>query len=148
MHFFLDGCVPEIRSDKWSVSLGKSDLRATIEDIIGNICTFQNDRDQTFAVYFKEKVTAFLDNIKAYINKKNPFYYDPMNLFFEEFKVWLRELSKAPLNSNTSVIVQKRINYLNQIYCNAKIFKQANFLLNPDSLRQIIKCLTLKTHQG
>lgn len=50
------------------------------------------------------------------------YQYDPVNLFFEEFKWWLIELSKTELAEEAIKIVEGRVKYLDEII-NANIFK-------------------------
>lgn len=83
----------------WAKFLSKKDsgLLYYIEQMLKMICLYQKKRE-----------TRFFDAQKGY-------NYDPTNLFFDEFKWWLIELSKADFDENTEKIVKGRSRYLSQI---------------------------------
>ena len=81
--------------------------------MIGHICNYQAIRNEGVVMVTEE----FGVGGKGY-------HYDPTNLFLEEFKRWLVQLSNAPLNEETLANVEGRMNYLRKIdVCD--VFKQS-----------------------
>lgn len=88
----------------WVRNVAKGHLADAIEESLGYICEYQRERDS--AVFKRE------------------FSYDPINLFFEELKVWLLQLSKVPLNDAALLLnIDNRIRYLNAINADQALFK-------------------------
>lgn len=87
---------PEKDSTEWMRYVADNELKPYIEDIIGYICEYQCERDQRFW-------------------SKKGYYYDPTNLFFEEFKYWLLELARTTVSAVALDIVSARIAYLREI---------------------------------
>lgn len=88
-------------------------LSNIIKDMINRICNYQIRRGQ-----------GIVQPTENFGIGGKGFYYDPTNLFFEEFKLWLVELSKAPLNEATLDVVEGRINFLRAIDVR-QVFKQS-----------------------
>lgn len=101
---FSCGFAPCTDQQRWLGLLDKNSiLRSDIEDIIGYICNYQNQRN-------------------ARIIGKG-YNYDPTNLFFEEFNTWLISLSKsAKIDNQVYKAVNQRIKYLGELYARV-IFK-------------------------
>ena len=91
-------------SNRWIESLGEGHLSNAIEESLNYICEYQRERDQAIL--------------------KREFAYDPINLFLEELKNWLHQLSKKPLDTDAlpEKIVQ-RISYLKHIKNDQRLFE-------------------------
>ena len=119
--FFVKKIKTIMNAQEWSAFLQTAseltEISGGIKDMIGQICNYQTERNKGVL-----KITE-----KYGIGGKG-YYYDPTNLFFEEFKRWLVELSKAPINEKTLKIVEGRMNYLRKIdVCD--VFKQSQRII-------------------
>ena len=102
--FFKRGFKPEKNLSVWLRRLAVNNLRQYVEEMLGYIIEYQAYRDDVLTIS------------KIFTSESS---YDPTNLFFEEFKSWLVELSKAsPIDEKTLIIVKARINYLSNILNN------------------------------
>lgn len=94
---FKRNFVPQKKAEDWLPHLNKpTPLNHYIEEMINYLCLYQGERDQRWG--------------------RGNYNYDPTNLFFEEFKHWLIELSKAHLDQEIIEIVDGRRKYLSQLY--------------------------------
>lgn len=76
--------------------LGDSYLRNFAEEMLGFICLYQSERKKRWVQSGK--------------------YYDPTNLFCEEFKIWLKQLSHCDITKASVLLnAQKRCDYLNAL---------------------------------
>ncbi len=110
--FYIKKYAPIIDQEPWisAIEQSASSLTGQIVSMIGTICNYQQKRSEGFVLGMGGR----------------GYYYDPTNLFFEEFKQWLVELSKAPLNEKTLNIVEGRIDYLRSLDVD-QVFKQSSF---------------------
>lgn len=91
-------------ASRWISRLPRNLLSDPIEESLSYICEYQRERDQ---LIFKRE-----------------FSYDPINLFFEELKVWFLQLSTASLTEKTTILnIQARIKYLEAVEIDPDLFK-------------------------
>lgn len=111
------GFKPEKDLLVWLRRLATNNLRQYIEEMLGYIIEYQAYRDT--------KIFS------------GEFTYDPTNLFFEELKSWLVELSKASvIDENVLKVVNARIKYLS--YINDKRVFNINESVNPTRSQVIL----------
>ncbi len=91
-----DNFKPNIEASDWHGMLNnRSRIFSEIADMISEICDYQYQRKHRFT--------------------GKGFDYDATNIFFEEFKLWLVELSKADIREDVPDIVFNRIRYLQML---------------------------------
>lgn len=112
-----DKCyTPCQKSNEWIRKMSAGDLSDAIEEMLSYICEYQRMR-----------YTSILER---------KFPYDPVNMMFEELKVWLLQLSKTRLGvANLIDQLKSRIAYLEAIKMDHGIF-----------LAQKLNKLTAETH--
>lgn len=115
--YHKQGFKPEKDLLVWLRRLATNNLRQYIEEMLGYIIEYQADRDSRIF--------------------SGEFNYDPTNLFFEELKSWLVELSKASVIDETVLkVVNARIKYLS--YINDKMVFNINEAVNPTRSQVIL----------
>lgn len=115
--FYSDGYHPELSADEWARCIGSNgdeliNAYDGIKDLISWICNYQDSR-QEWARY------KFVIAGKGY-------YYDPTNIFFEEFKSWLITLSNTKVSPKTLTDIECRMNYLHDIEAAGLFDKQSS----------------------
>lgn len=98
------GFTPKTSLEDWMTHLQEGLLRTAIGEMIGYLCEYQVERN---GILFQLK------------NRDSLFAYDPTNMFFEEFKVWLVYLSCARIDNASAsalyAVISGRIAYLDNI---------------------------------
>ncbi len=113
---FQRGFAPKKEVDEWMPYVNKlSPLKLHIEEMMNYICLYQSHRDEMWT--------------------GGNYDYDPMTLFWEEFKYWLIMLSKVNFSDDIIHIVRARRKYLDAFYNNQGIFRAGATL---PSCKQII----------
>lgn len=105
---FEQNFFPEKTLTHWLRLLSRNSITHFIKNILGYVCEYQTQRD-------------------ARIWCKKGYNYDPTNLFFEEFKGWLIEISKVDIQTTPPLlsVMEGRITYLSYLI-NSNVFKSGN----------------------
>ncbi len=127
-NLYFEGFTPSTDASRWRNSIGNTTLSSEICNLISYICEYQVNRDKYISNFdsLMESNMEKWNSFKEYVNGGGPCFYDPINLFCEEMKNWLKNLATSPINDKTKEHIDHRINYLEAIYLNIEVFYQEN----------------------